>query len=178
MEHSNQYNFINNQNDKPFKIVYHFNGEMKDFIVSTKILIQESEVIKNMAEEYPNDELSIMIPKEVHPNVIERYVEYLYYHSKNPKIWIEMDGIRTINDFYSDYEKKFFTSLTDSELKEIIHIGNFLDTKYFIKKWSGWIAKYIIPNKTVEELREFFNLEDDFTPEEKEVIRKENEWLN
>lgn len=178
MENTNQYNLLNNQNDKPLKIVYHFNSEINHIIVSTKLLIEESDVIKNMAEEFSNEELSISIPNEISPNTIKRYFEYLYHYSKNPKIWIEMDGKNSIDEYYSDYERKFYTELSDSELKEIILIANFLNTKYFIKKWSGWIARHFIPNKTPEQIRTFFDLVDDFTPEEKETIRKENEWLN
>jgi len=34
----------------------------------------------------------------------------------------------------------------------------------------------MIKGKTPEEIREMFNIEDDLTEEEKEQIRKENEW--
>lgn len=33
-----------------------------------------------------------------------------------------------------------------------------------------------IAGKTPEEIRKTFNIKNDFTPEEEEAIRKENEW--
>lgn len=35
----------------------------------------------------------------------------------------------------------------------------------------------MIKGKTVEEIRKTFNIKNDFTPEEEETIRKENEWF-
>jgi len=35
----------------------------------------------------------------------------------------------------------------------------------------------MIKGKSPEELRKLFNVENDFTPEEEEAIRKENAWV-
>lgn len=35
----------------------------------------------------------------------------------------------------------------------------------------------MIKGKTTEEIREAFNIENDFTPEEEEEIRRKNMWL-
>jgi S-phase kinase-associated protein 1 len=34
----------------------------------------------------------------------------------------------------------------------------------------------MIKGKSVEEIRKTFNVQNDFTPEEEETIKKENEW--
>jgi len=34
----------------------------------------------------------------------------------------------------------------------------------------------LIRGKSVEEIRKMFNIQNDFTPEEEERIRKENQW--
>jgi S-phase kinase-associated protein 1 len=34
----------------------------------------------------------------------------------------------------------------------------------------------MIKNKSPDEIRQTFNIQNDFTPEEEEQVRKENEW--
>jgi S-phase kinase-associated protein 1 len=34
----------------------------------------------------------------------------------------------------------------------------------------------MMKGKSIEEIRELFNIENDFTPEEEEQIREENKW--
>ena len=36
----------------------------------------------------------------------------------------------------------------------------------------------MITGKSPEQIRQLFNIKNDFTPEEEEQIRKENEWCN
>lgn len=50
-----------------------------------------------------------------------------------------------------------------------------MDIKGLLDTACKPLAKMFV-NKTVEELRETLNLVNDFTPEEEEQIRKENEW--
>ena len=42
--------------------------------------------------------------------------------------------------------------------------------------WDMQVAEYIKQCKTPEEIRQRFNIPNDFTPEEEEEVRKENAW--
>ncbi|CAI0458625.1 unnamed protein product [Linum tenue] len=44
-----------------------------------------------------------------------------------------------------------------------------------LKKWDAEFAK-VGQGKTPEEIRKYFNIENDFTKEEEEAIRRENQW--
>lgn len=53
--------------------------------------------------------------------------------------------------------------------------ANFLDIKPMLDLTCKTVAK-MITQKTPEEIRATFNIKNDFTPEEEEQVRKENQW--
>mmetsp|Transcript_67735 Transcript_67735/g.181205 ORF Transcript_67735/g.181205 Transcript_67735/m.181205 type:complete len:93 (+) Transcript_67735:333-611(+) len=54
--------------------------------------------------------------------------------------------------------------------------ANFLDVKDLLDLTCKTVAEYIKQCKTPEEIRQRFNIPNDFTPEEEEEVRKENAW--
>jgi S-phase kinase-associated protein 1 len=53
--------------------------------------------------------------------------------------------------------------------------ANYLDIKPLLDVTCKTVSN-MIKGKTPEEIRKTFNIKNDFTPEEEEAIRKENEW--
>jgi S-phase kinase-associated protein 1 len=53
--------------------------------------------------------------------------------------------------------------------------ANFLDIKALLDVGCKTVAN-MIKGKSPEEIRKTFNIQNDFTPEEEEQIRRENEW--
>ena len=53
--------------------------------------------------------------------------------------------------------------------------ANFLDIRGLLDLTCKTVAG-MIKGKTPEEIRKHFNIQNDFSPEEEEQIRKENEW--
>lgn len=53
--------------------------------------------------------------------------------------------------------------------------ANYLDIKNLIDLTCQTLANMMI-GKSPEEIRQMYNIENDFTPEEEEEIRKENRW--
>ncbi|KAJ2086303.1 E3 ubiquitin ligase complex SCF subunit scon-3 [Coemansia sp. S142-1] len=64
----------------------------------------------------------------------------------------------------------------DQELLfEILLAANYMDIKPLLELGCKTVAN-MIRNKTAQEIRTMFNIVDDFSPEEREQIKKENEW--
>ena len=61
-------------------------------------------------------------------------------------------------------------------LFELILAANYLDIKALLDLTCKTVAN-MIKGKTPEEIRKTFNIKNDFSPEEEEQVRKENEWV-
>ena len=58
---------------------------------------------------------------------------------------------------------------------EIILAANYMDIKPLMELASSKVES-IIKGKSPEEIRKIFNIQNDFTPEEENQIREENQW--
>ena len=57
----------------------------------------------------------------------------------------------------------------------MILASNYLDIKPLLELTCAKVAT-MIKNKTIPEIRKFFSIENDFTPEEEAQIMEENKW--
>ncbi|KAL6610163.1 hypothetical protein ACP70R_040132 [Stipagrostis hirtigluma subsp. patula] len=78
---------------------------------------------------------------------------------------------------FKEFEAEFFGRLVDDRaaLFEVILAANFLDAQDLLGAAFQRTADRI-KDMTVEEVREYFGVANDFTPAEEEAIRKENAW--
>lgn len=67
-----------------------------------------------------------------------------------------------------------FTSC-DKHTDILIQAANYLDIKPLLDVGCKTVAN-MIKGKSPEEIRKTFNIQNDFTPEEEDQIRRENEW--
>ena len=111
-------------------------------------------------------ENSIPIPEIDTPilNLVIKYCEY-HYQTKD-------------ND---DEKKKWdeeYIKLEDDLLFQLILAANYLEITPLLDLTCATVANYIKACTTPQEVRRRFNIENDFTNQEMEVIEKENAWCN
>jgi S-phase kinase-associated protein 1 len=63
----------------------------------------------------------------------------------------------------------------EADLSNLSQAANYLDIKPLLDVGCKTVAN-MIKGKSPEEIRKTFNITNDFTPEEEEHIRRENEW--
>ncbi|QCE07542.1 SKP1-like protein 14 [Vigna unguiculata] len=74
-----------------------------------------------------------------------------------------------------EYDEESAKKLSHDELKEMLVAANYLNMKTLFHFIATCIAN-IIQNKSVEFVRDFFGIINDFTEEEEAELRKTNEW--
>lgn len=105
---------------------------------------------------------------------IVSYCEYHYQFPTPPSDDEKKDERRT--DDIIPWDKEF-CAVDQSTLFEMILAANFLEIKPLLDLTCKTVAN-MIKGKTPEEIRRTFNIKNDFTPEEEEQVRKENEWCD
>ena len=139
--------------------------------ISEKAAIR-SKLIKNMLEINPN---SIEIPLNIKINILKKIKDYLeHYENEDPK---EIERPLPTADLKMcvDEWDYYFIDLDLGTIFDIIIAGNYMDIKELLELGSSKIAS-IIKAKNTEEIKQIFNITNDFTPEEEQQILEENKW--
>lgn len=146
----------------------------REFSVPVEIASM-SMTIKNMVDDL-GAEADVPIPlPNISGEILEKVIAYCKYHFEHPTPQTEDkkgEPLRTDDIIPWDRE---FCNVDQATLFKLVLAANFLDIKPLLDLTCKTIAN-LIKGRTPEEIRKTFNIKNDFTPEEEEEIRKENEW--
>ncbi|ORX40991.1 SconCp [Kockovaella imperatae] len=155
----------------------------EQFTVEKKVA-ERSAMIKSMLEDLPSQDSMIPLPN-VSSSVLAKVLEYCDHHKNEPlpAADADADDSRKKTSEIGDWDSNL--SQVDQEmLFEIILAANYLDIKPLLDVGCKTVklttdqslSSNMIKGKSPEQIRTLFNIQNDFTPEEEEQIRKENEW--
>jgi len=142
--------------------------------ISMKSAIMSS-TIKNMLDDLGTDGSSVAIPlHNVNLRILEKIIQYCNHHVEKVDVKSsDKESDKKLDDILPwDAE---FCNVSQEMLFELILAANYLDIKPLLDLTCKTVAN-MIKGKTPEEIRKTFNIKNDFTPEEEEKVRKENEW--
>eukprot|EP00246_Nothoceros_aenigmaticus_P014595 TRINITY_DN565_c0_g1_i1.p1 TRINITY_DN565_c0_g1~~TRINITY_DN565_c0_g1_i1.p1 ORF type:complete len:159 (-),score=42.79 TRINITY_DN565_c0_g1_i1:678-1154(-) len=130
----------------------------------------ESQTVKNMIEDTGTDN-PIPLPN-VSSKILAKVIEYCKYHveaqkSSDDKPAVAEDEIKTWD--------QDFVKVDQATLFDLILAANYLNIKNLLDLTCQTVAD-MIKGKSPEEIRKTFNIKNDFTPEEEEEVRRENQW--
>uniref|UniRef100_A0A803KXE9 SKP1-like protein n=1 Tax=Chenopodium quinoa TaxID=63459 RepID=A0A803KXE9_CHEQI len=124
----------------------------------------ESQTIKHMVEDDCADNV-IPLPN-VTSKILAKVIEYCKKHVDSPKS--SSDNAAAAADRQVDDELKTWDA-------DFVKAANYLNIKSLLDLTCQTVAD-MIKGKTPEEIRKTFNIKNDFTPEEEEEVRRENQW--
>ncbi|XP_062144226.1 SKP1-like protein 1B [Alnus glutinosa] len=127
----------------------------------------ESQTIKHMIEDDCADN-GIPLPN-VTSKILAKVIEYCKKHvdAANPEE-------RTSDDDLKAWDVEF-VKVDQATLFDLILAANYLNIKSLLDLTCQTVAD-MIKGKTPEEIRKTFNIKNDFTPDEEEEVRRENQW--
>ncbi|KAI9034161.1 Skp1 family, dimerization domain-containing protein [Hyaloraphidium curvatum] len=136
---------------------------------------ERSVLLKNMLEDVGESDAPIPLPN-VSGSILKKVIEYCEHHKGDPLPTAEDDNddTRKRSDDIEEWDADF-VKVENDQLFELILAANYMDIKPLLDLGCKTVAN-MIKGKTPEQIREMFNIENDFTPEEEEQIRRENEW--
>ncbi|KAJ6125922.1 hypothetical protein N7471_010415 [Penicillium samsonianum] len=134
---------------------------------------ERSILIKNLLEDLGDLGEAIPIPN-VNEAVLKKVIEWCEHHKHDPPSASDDDHNHRKTTDIDDWDQRFM-QVDQEMLFEIILAANYLDIKALLDVGCKTVAN-MIKGKSAEEIRRTFNIQNDFTPEEEDQIRRENEW--
>ena len=138
-----------------------------------KEIICKSVLVKGIIDDAGTEDAIPLqnVKKETLDKIIE-YCRHIHVNSppdiEKPLRSNDLSGV--VHQWYAK-----FVDIEQEKLFELILAANFMDIKSLLELTTAKVAS-LIKGKTIPETRKFFNIENDFTPEEEAQIMDENRW--
>ena len=138
-----------------------------------KNIASHSVLIRGIIEDSGIED-DIPLPQIKKP-ILEKILEYCNYIEKNAPPEIDKPlRSNQLSDVVNEYYATF-VNVEQELLFELILASNFLDIKSLLELCCAKVAS-MIKGMTIPEIRDYFHIENDFTPEEEAQIMDENRW--
>lgn len=138
-------------------------------------IAKASVTIKTMLDDLGMSEEEEVVPLPVvNSTILKKIIAWATYHKDDP-VPAEDDEMKDKRtDDISSWDADFL-KVDQGTLFELILAANYLDIKGLLDLTCKTVAN-MIRGKSPDEIRKTFNIKNDFTKEEEEQVRKENEW--
>jgi S-phase kinase-associated protein 1 len=135
-------------------------------------------ILINTYIENNEEDDGISFPLERVSNEILQYViEFLEHFTNEPMREIPRPlNSNEISNYVQEWYSNFINKDKDT-IMEIILAANYMDIQPLLDLGCAKIAT-MIKGKTPSEIRQEFNIENDFTPEEEEQVKSDSAFLN
>ncbi|CAF0734851.1 unnamed protein product [Adineta steineri] len=138
-------------------------------------IAKQSATIKTMLEDLGMDEEEDVIPlPNVNSAILKKVIQWATHHKDDPPPPEDDENREKNTNDISSWDQDFL-KVDQGTLFELILAANYLDIKGLLDVTCKTVAN-MIKGKAPEEIRRTFNIKNDFTPQEEEQIKKENEW--
>jgi S-phase kinase-associated protein 1 len=163
----------------------HASSPSGKFYIISRETAKMSNLLKDILEDKADGEIvEIPIPK-INGKTLSTIMMYMNYFVDNKAASIPKPLNTSLRSYLSEWEKNFLDNflLENGNEKEhhvlidVLAGAHFLTIESLTSLSCAAVAD-MMKGKTTEQIRELFNIENDFTPEEEEQIRKETKWCD
>ena len=132
---------------------------------------KQSSLVKELMKDRSNNEEPVPLLK-VESVILEKVIAWMNFHNEHPLMYPDfVIGDRDKNADLHPWDVKFCDDLEKDVLFEMLKAATFMGIDMLVEATAKTIAKNLI-GKTVEQMREYLNEENDYTPEEIEELKK------
>jgi S-phase kinase-associated protein 1 len=171
-QNSNAFVTVMTSDDKQFQVpiaIATKSKTLKNMLDDMGLLEQNAKIDDSMVFPLPN----------VGSSIYQLVLKYCQHHYDNPTPPRSSDDAapRTAAS-YAEITGEFdleFVKVDTATLFDLVCAANYLDCKPLLDLCCKAVAMQI-KGKTAEQIRQAFNIANDFTPEEEAMTRRENEW--
>ena len=150
-------------------------GDDQKQVVMDSVFAKYSTTIKNLLEDSP--EKGTPIPINISSETLTFVKNFCsFFHLEDTTTTEKKEDSKEQKE-QNEKRNTFLSTLEQEQLFSLILACNYLDIKCMLDSCCQFVAN-MIKGKTPENIRSMFNIKNDFTPEEEEQLRKENEWVN
>lgn len=137
---------------------------------------EKCQTIKTMIDDGNGfDESDEPLPLPSISSEVLSWIESYCDEHKNEDVPTEEQLEETKRDEITGWDSEFINGLQQHQLFDLIMAANYIDCSALLNLACKRVA-FMIKGKTPQEIRDTFDIENDFTPEEEEQIKRENEW--
>jgi S-phase kinase-associated protein 1 len=161
--------------DDAKKMITLKSSDEEEFEVEEAVAM-ESQTIRHMIEDDCADN-GIPLPN-VNSKILSKVIEYCSKHVQAAKPADDSAAADSTPPAPAEDLKDWdaeFVKVDQATLFDLILAANYLNIKGLLDLTCQTVAD-MIKGKTPEEIRKTFNIKNDFTAEEEEEIRRENQW--
>ncbi|KAE9555892.1 hypothetical protein FO519_000872 [Halicephalobus sp. NKZ332] len=151
-------------------------SDNQSFLVSEKVLLQ-SEVCTNLMEMTSSDDAIPTIPvPAVDGETLKKIVEFCqHFENDSPYVPPTTSDPAPQVPPQDSWEMKFLLNMPYDLLTKIIHGANFLNIPRLIDYCCFRLA-IMIQGRSVGDIRRIFEIENDFTADEEQLMKNEHLW--
>jgi len=149
--------------------------ENEEFRIN-KSAAELSVLIKITIQDYSIDQPIPLL--EIDSNCLKLIIEYLEHYNGNPPKELEkpLPG-NDLKEIVDEFQFFFINKISLEQLIDLTSAANFMEISCLLDLCCAKIASMCM-DKSEEELYQTFGIEDKFTPEERERLKEENQWLD
>ena len=138
-------------------------------------LVKHCKLVERIADDGEIDEkIPLKDVKKVTFDKIVQFCQHLVEGNDPPVIHKPLRSNK-LADLTTEFYAGFVDGLGEEELFEVVLASNYLECQHLLELSSAKVAT-LIQHMDVDQVREFFAIENDFTPIEMERVKQEIKW--